>query len=185
MARTVRTLLALTAVALAVVLVSRTGIVDHVRDEDRLRDTVEGAGPLGPLLFVALMVVLVPLNVPGLLLVVPSTTLFGPPGGVALSLAGGFLASAVGILGARRLGRATVEARLPASIRRLEARVSARGFWGVVALRSCTFLLQPVDWLCGLSSMPTRTVLAATFVGLVPPTLVVTLGGDRLLGGLL
>lgn len=176
----------LVGVVIAVaVVVARSGLVEHVRDEERLRAAVDDAGPFGPLLFVALMVLLVPLNVPGLLFVVPSTTLFGTPGGVALSLAGGFLASAVGVLGARRLGRATVEARLPARVRRLEARVSARGFWGVVALRSCTFLMQPVDWLCGLSSMPTRTVLTATFVGLVPPTLVVTLGGDRLLGGLL
>ena len=39
-----------------------------------------------PLLFVGLMVVLVPLNVPGLLFVVPATTLFGTVGGVGLGL---------------------------------------------------------------------------------------------------
>ena len=70
-------------------------------------------------------------------------------------------------------------------MRRREARLSARGFWGVAALRSFTYLAQPVDWLCGLSSMPMRTVLGGTFVGLIPPTLVVSLGGGGLLGGLL
>jgi uncharacterized membrane protein YdjX (TVP38/TMEM64 family) len=70
-------------------------------------------------------------------------------------------------------------------VRRWEQRLSARGFWGVVAMRSCTYLLQPVDWLCGVSSMPMRTVAAGTFVGLVPPTLVIALGGGRLLGGVL
>ena len=56
-----------------------------------------------------------------------------------------------------------------------------RGFWGVVALRCVTFLMQPVDWLCGLSSMPLRRVLSATFVGLIPPTLVVALTGGGVL----
>ena len=45
--------------------------------------------------------------------------------------------------------------------------------------------MQPVDWLCGMSSIPMRTVALATLVGLVPPTLVVALGGDRLVGGAL
>ncbi len=71
--------------------------------------------------------------------------------------------------------------RVPRRLLRLEAQLSRRGFWGMVALRSVTFLMQPVDWLCGLTSMPTRQVLFATFVGLIPPTLVVALTGGGLL----
>jgi hypothetical protein len=65
------------------------------------------------------------------------------------------------------------------------------GMWGpllfvglmvvLVALRSVTFLLQPGDWLCGLTRMPMRIVLSATFVGLVPPTLVIALTGGGVL----
>ena len=178
---------ALRAVGLAVVvgvaafLLARSGVFGHVGDEDRLRSTVEDAGALGPLLFLALMVLLVPLNVPGLVFVIPSTTLFGTVGGVALSLAGGFLASAVGVVAARRLGRQAFETRMPARVRGLEARLSKGGFWAVVLLRSFTFLLQPADWLCGLSRMPMRTVLAGTFVGLVPPTLLIALTGGGVL----
>jgi uncharacterized membrane protein YdjX (TVP38/TMEM64 family) len=185
MARFVRPLLVVAAIAGLLALVWSTGLADHVRDEDRLRSTIEDAGVLGPVLFVGLMVVLVPLNVPGLVFVIPATTLFGTVGGVTLSLVGGFLASAVGIVAARRIGQETFARRIPARVRRLEQRVSARGFWTVAATRACTFLMQPVDWLLGLSSLPMRTVLAGTFVGLIPPTLVVTLAGGSLFGSVL
>lgn len=176
-----RAVLVVAAVAAVIALVVHTDLLGQVRDEEQLRATVEDAGALGPVVFLGLMVLLVPLNVPGLIFVIPSTTLFGTAGGFALSLLGGFLASSVGIVGARRFGRSAFERRVPPRIRRLESRLSERGFWAIVALRTFTFLFQPVDWLCGLSSVRMRTVLAATFVGLVPPTLVIALTGGGLL----
>ena len=180
-ARVLRAVGLAVAVGAVAYLLARSGVFGHVSDEDRLRATVEDAGALGPLLFVGLMVLLVPLNVPGLVFVVPSTTLFGTVGGIVLSLTGGYLASVIGVVAARRLGRQAFEARMPARIRRLETRLSERGFWAVVLLRTFTFLLQPADWLCGLSSMPMRTVLTGTFVGLIPPTLLIALSGGGVL----
>lgn len=180
-ARVLRATGIVVAVAAVVLLVVQSGLIGHVSDQERLQATVRDAGVFAPLLFLGLMVLLVPLNVPGLLFVIPATTLFGTVGGIALSLVGGFIASSIGIVAARRLGRAAFEDRMPPRIRRIEARISRRGFWGVVLLRSFTFLLQPVDWLCGLSSMRMRTVLSATFVGLVPPTLVIALTGGGML----
>ena len=127
------------------------------------------------------MITFVPLNVPGLVFVIPSTTLFGDVPGVLLSLTGGFIASWIGIVAARKLGRHRFEARLPERILRLEQRLSARGFWAVVVSRVFTFLFQPVDWLWGLSTLPMRTVLLGTLVGLVPPTVVVAVSGGGLL----
>lgn len=172
-------------VGLAVGLAFGVGLVDLVRDQQRLRSTVEDAGPLGPLLFLGLMILLVPLNVPGVLFVIPATLLFGTVGGVVLSLAGGFVASTIGVIGARALGRSALEHRLPPRVRRFETRLSERGFWAVVAIRTFTYLLQPADWLIGLSAIRLRTALAGTFVGLIPPTLVIALGGGAALGGLL
>ena len=169
------------AIAAVVALVVQSGLFGHVSDEQRLQETVRDAGAWGPFLFVGLMVLLVPLNVPGLLFVIPATTLFGTAGGVVLSHTGGFLASAIGIVAARHLGRSAFESKLPPRIRRVEARLSKHGFWAVVLLRTFTFLLQPVDWLCGLSSMKMRTVLSATFIGLIPPTLFIALTGGGVL----
>jgi uncharacterized membrane protein YdjX (TVP38/TMEM64 family) len=104
---------------------------------------------------------------------------------VLLSLIGGNIASAIGVIAARRLGRTAFETRMPPRIRRLEERLARHGFWGVVVIRCLTFLLQPADWLCGISSIPMRTILSATFVGLIPPTLVIALGGGNLLGRVL
>jgi uncharacterized membrane protein YdjX (TVP38/TMEM64 family) len=179
--RRLRTVLLLAAIALLVFLAFWSGLVAHASDQDRLQSTVEDAGVWGPVLFVGLMVLLVPLNVPGLVFVIPASTLFGLPGGIALSLLGGFLASAVGIVAARHLGRDVFASRMPARVQRWESRLSERGFWAVVLLRSFTFLLQPADWLCGVSSMPMRTALAGTFVGLIPPTVVVAVTGGGVL----
>ena len=165
------------AIVVAVFVVLRSGLVESVGDEEKLRETVDEAGFFGPVLFVGLMVLLVPLNVPGILFVIPSTTLFGTAGGIGLSLVGGFIASLIGVVGARHLGRGTVEARLPWWLRRLERWLGARGFWTVAALRATTFLAQPVDWICGLTAIPMRTMIAGTFVGLIPPTVVVALAG--------
>jgi uncharacterized membrane protein YdjX (TVP38/TMEM64 family) len=173
--------LVVAGIVVVVTLVAQSGVIDHVRDEDELRATVDDAGVFGPLLFLGLMIVLVPLNVPGVLFVIPSTSLFGVVGGVALSLVGGFIASAIGVAVARHLGRPVFESRLPPRIRRLEERLSRHGFWGVVVARLVLYLDQPIDWLCGLSSIPMRTVLTATFVGLVPPTLVWALGAGSIL----
>jgi uncharacterized membrane protein YdjX (TVP38/TMEM64 family) len=145
-----------------------------------LKDVVHDAGLWAPLLFVALMALLVPFNVPGLIFVVPSTSLFGSVNGILLSLVGGFCASAIGILGARHLGRRRFEKRLPEWLRSWQGQLGRSAFWTIALLRAVTFLLQPVDWACGLSRVPTRTVLAATFVGLIPPTIAIALTGAGL-----
>lgn len=175
-----RLLLFVLATTALVGLAFGLGLADYVGDEDRLQATVDDAGLWGPLLYLGLMILLVPLNVPGLVFVIPVTALFGTLGGILLALTGGFLASAVGIVAARHIGRPHLQTRLPPRIARWEARFAARGFWAVAVLRSFTFLTQPVDWLCGLSSIPMRTALAGTFVGLIPPTVVVALGGGGL-----
>lgn len=170
----------LAVVAVVVTLVAQSGVWGHVTDEDRLRETVDNAGAWGPLLFLGLMILLVPLNVPGIVFVIPATTIFGTAAGIGLSYTGGFVASVIGIVAARRLGRKAFEDKLPPRIRRFETRLSERGFWAVVVLRIFTFLAQPVDWLVGLSSMPMRTALTATAVGLVIPTIVISLTGGGL-----
>lgn len=172
----VRAALIVGAVAVLVAVAFGSGLVREVSDQEQLQARVRDAGLWGPLLFLVLMVLLVPLNVPGLVLI-PATSVFGTPGGILLSLVGGFLASAIGIVAARRFGRSALEARIPPRMRRWEEQLSKRGFWAVVLLRTFTFLFQPVDWVCGLSRMPLRTVLAGTFVGLIPPTVVIALSG--------
>jgi uncharacterized membrane protein YdjX (TVP38/TMEM64 family) len=170
-------------VAVAIVLVEIVAsalIAAHVANQDWLESAVRDAGAWAPLAFVVLMALLVPVNVPGIVFVVPSTALFGTVNGILLSLVGGFIASSIGILVARRAGRPVFERRLPDWLRSWESQLAQRAFWTIVVLRSVTFLLQPVDWICGLSSIPTRKLLTATFVGLIVPTVVIALTGGGL-----
>lgn len=164
-----------------IAIIVQTGVIGRFSDEEELRRTVEDAGVWGPLLYLVLMIVLVPLNVPGIIFVIPATTIFGTAGGVALSLVGGFVASAIGIVAARRLGRGAFESKMPERVLRMESRLSERGIWAVIGIRCFVFLLQPFDWLLGVSSMPLRTVMIGTFVGLIPPTLVIALTGGGVL----
>jgi uncharacterized membrane protein YdjX (TVP38/TMEM64 family) len=164
----------------ALVAVRITGVADQLEEGGRIHGAVQEAGVFGPVAFVALMSALVPVDVPGALFVVSGTSVFGMAAGIALSVVGGFGACTVGVLASRRLGRAAFERRIPPRLRRFEERFSRRGFWGVVALRTVTYLLPPADWLCGVSSIPTRTVLAGTFVGLIPQTVVLAFVGGAL-----
>ncbi|MDE0803456.1 MAG: VTT domain-containing protein [Acidimicrobiales bacterium] len=164
-----------------VVIIIQTGLFGRFTDQEELRRTVDDAGVWGPAVFLALMIVLVPLSVPGLIFVIPSTTLFGTVGGFTVSMIGGFIGSAIGIVAARRLGRSVFESKMPARVLAMESRLSERGIWVVIGIRCFVYLLQPFDWLLGVSRMPLRTVLVGTFIGLIPMTLIVALTGGGLI----
>lgn len=164
-----------------VVIIIQTGLFGRFTDQEELRRTVDDAGVWGPAVFLALMIVLVPLSVPGLIFVIPSTTLFGTVGGFTVSMIGGFIGSAIGIVAARRLGRSVFESKMPARVLAMESRLSERGIWAVIGIRCFVYLLQPFDWLLGVSRMPLRTVLVGTFIGLIPMTLIVALTGGGLI----
>lgn len=173
-------LVALLVVAVVVIII-QTGLFGRFTDQEELRRTVDDAGVWGPVVFLTLMIVLVPLNVPGLIFVIPSTTLFGTCWGFVLSMIGGFIGSTIGVVAARRLGRSVFESKMPARVLAMESRLSERGIWAVIGIRCFVYLLQPFDWLLGVSSMPLRTVLLGTFIGLIPMTLIIALTGGGLI----
>ncbi len=172
----------LIATVVALVLVARrSGLTDLLSDEDRLQSLVDGAGWLGPLLFVALFTVLVPVGVPGLVFVLPAAVVFPAPMAIAVSLAGGYTSSAIGMFFARTAGRETIAAKLPPRFARWDAALGRRGLPAVIGLRVVTYLAAPADWLLGLSSIPTRHLVVGTAVGLVPPTLLYVIAGGGVL----
>ena len=147
-----------------------SGLGDLVRDQDEFRDRIDGWGAWGPILFVALFTLLVPVGVPGLVFVVPSIVIWSAPVAFTLSLIGGVTSSAVGIVFSRYVARQSFEHRLPPRFHRFDAILSRRGLWGVVVLRVFTYLNPAADWLVGLSSVPIGRVLLGTTIGLIVPT---------------
>lgn len=156
-----------------------TGLLDVVRDGDRLADAVDRAGLWGPLLYIVLMTVLVPVGVPGVPFVVAAGVLWSVPVAVVASLIGGVTSSTIGIVGARRLAREELQAKLPGWLEGVDVRLDRAGIWGVIALRVVLYLTAPADWVVGLSRIPMRVALVGTAIGLVPTTVGYVVAGPE------
>lgn len=177
----VRLLRIAVVIAAVVVALRVTGLAELVRDQDRLDDLVDRAGLAGPVLFALLFTLLVPVGVPGLVFVLPAAVIFSAPVAIAVSLVGGYTSSAIGMIAARRLGRAQLEARLSPRMLAWNERISRGGVGAVIALRVITYLAAPADWLLGLTKISNRDLAIGTAIGLVPPTLAYVIGGGGLL----
>lgn len=180
-----RRLLVVGLVVTAFVVARRSGLTDLLGDEDRLQELIDDAGWMAPFLYTMVFTVLVPVGVPGLVFVLPAAVVFPAPTAIAVCLVAGYLSSGAGVWFARTVGRQTVEARMPASFRKWDERIARRGLVAVLALRILTYLAAPADWLLGLSSIPTRTIVIGTGIGLVPPTLLYVIAGGGVLDLLL
>lgn len=174
-----RWLLPVLALALAFVLVRLTGVVDIVSDEERLTELVDDAGWIAPVLYTIAFAVLVAVGVPGLALVLPAAVVFPAPVAIAVCLAAGYTSSGAGVWFARTVGRDAVATRMPARFRTWDERIAERGLLAVIGLRFVTYLAAPADWILGLSSIPTRTLMIGTGIGLLPPTLLSVIGGGH------
>jgi len=165
-------------------LAAASGVVDLVRDTERFQQVVADAGLLGPVLFVVLMTVLVPVGVPGLPFVLSSGVVFAAPVAITVSLIGGVASSAIGVIAARRIGREALERKLPRWLAGFDRRLTAAGIWGVIALRVVLVLIAPADWVLGLSHLSLRDILLGTTIGLIPPTVAYVLWGPDFFGWL-
>ncbi|MFT5223969.1 MAG: putative membrane protein YdjX (TVP38/TMEM64 family) [Glaciecola sp.] len=174
-----RLVVALLGAMMLLALAQLTGLLELVRDEVRLAEAVEGAGMFGPLLLIVLMTVLIPLGVPGVPFVLAAGVLWAWPIAASASLVGGVTSSTIGMLAARRVGRETLQSRLPRWLQGVDQRLTASGLLGVIVLRLVLYLIAPADWVIGLSQVPRRTAIVGTAVGLAPATVAyVTVGPD-------
>jgi uncharacterized membrane protein YdjX (TVP38/TMEM64 family) len=134
------------------------------------RDQLAEAGPLGCLGFVvgfSLLQGTALVSVYIWLLV--AAAVWTPPVAIALSWLGAMGSSLFSFGLARTLGREAVLARLPAWGHRLDSSLSRRSFWAVLALRSTTHVMFPVQILYGVSGVRFVPFVAGTALGLLPP----------------
>jgi uncharacterized membrane protein YdjX (TVP38/TMEM64 family) len=138
---------------------------------DGMRRAVEAAGPLGPLVFMAVFVA--GFFIPG------PEILFAALGGVLFGGVHGFLyayvASLVGATTTFLLVRYTAQEwaqRAPrhrfAWVRTLDDHLAVRGFTTVAGLRLVLFLAPPLNWALGATRVRTRDYLLGTATGIVP-----------------
>ncbi|MEO2169306.1 MAG: hypothetical protein ABGY42_14555, partial [bacterium] len=122
------------AAVVAVVWLWWTGVLAEMGNTDRIRALVLDAGSAGPLLFIALIVVLFPMFLAGAPIWI-SGSLFPVVEAIIYSWIGGGIAGFLIFLFARHWARDWAQTRIPARVRRWEERLEQRPLMTVIALR--------------------------------------------------
>ena len=151
-------------------------------DPDCVEAWLAGAGPLAPLLFVAVMAAAVVSPLATLPLDLLAGRLFGPLAGTLYSVVGATLGSLVSFGVARWLGRDFVSRWLRGHIHFCE-RCSNRLLSKIVFLGRL-LPIAPFDLLsygAGLTRMSATRFAAASFLGMLPLTFVYNAAGDLVL----
>ena len=174
--------------AVVVLVVGLTILVGALGGGERLRVLVERSGPWAPVTYVAAKAaatIVAPFS--GVPLKAASGALFGLAGGVLYSLVGDVIGGCVCFLGARYLGRSTVE-RLSrdGSTARLNG-VLDRGLggWRELLFLRVTFpaIYNLLSYAAGTTKLPFRQYLAVTtFGGIIHTSILVILGASVALG---
>jgi uncharacterized membrane protein YdjX (TVP38/TMEM64 family) len=158
----------LLAIAIGAVLWFQ-GLPAEISDPERLAATLERAGAWGPIVFIAVAVAAYPV----LLLGPPiwaSVAIWPWPLALLYSYVGCIAASLVTYSLARWRGYAWAQRRVSERVRRYEDRLESRPFLTVLLLRLGLWGNPLVDLLVGVTKVPVRSYLAATFLGMFPAT---------------
>lgn len=140
---------------------------------------IRDAGPWGPLLYVALFVLIQPWGAPGLVFVIPGGMVWDWPTLFLLSWIGATGAAMVGFVFARTLGREWVERRLSDRALSYDEALSENGLRTVITIRLLFFIAPWAHWLLGLSRVRFRDFALGTVIGLGPSMAAFTwLGGN-------
>ena len=144
-----------------------------------------------PLLLIGLYIVMATFGLPtGPLLVAGSA--FGALYGSIYNVVGLFLAAAVSFVVGKLLGRDFVVHITGNRLRRAERYLHRFGFWPLVQTRFLPFPAPVVNFGAALAGVPLGLFLAASFVGLLPSTVIhtyfiaelfATQGNDRIMTG--
>ncbi len=134
-----------------------------------IEQTVDDAGAVAPLAFVALYVVLTVLCFPGAVVTAAGGVFFGTALGTLLAVAGATLGATAAFFVSRRLGRAEVERIAGRRISALDRWLVRRGFLAVLYVRLIPVLpFNALNYAAGVTAVKTRDYVLGTAVGIVP-----------------
>jgi uncharacterized membrane protein YdjX (TVP38/TMEM64 family) len=166
------------------VLVAIIAAAYQFRDEvPRLLQWLEDLGPWGPVLLAAAYVPATVLAVPGSLITLGAGAAFGVvPGTVAVSV-GSTLGAAAAFLIGRTLARGWVERKVAGNprFRAIDQAIGREGFKIVLLLRlSPVFPFNLLNYALGLTSVSFRSYLLASWIGMLPATVMYVYLGSAL-----
>jgi len=170
-------------VLLSSVLVALLVVAYVVRpvSESGVRDLIEPAGALAPLVYVAVAGVLGALLVPGPLLAGASGLLFGTAEGFVVTLASAVVSALLAWWAGRRAGASAFEASAGERTRAAAAGVRHHATLSVVIQRLAPLAPDgPFNYGFGVADIPWRALAIGTVIGSAPRAFAYTALGDSL-----
>ena len=135
----------------------------------QLSETVEGAGPWGPVLYVLGYAALVLVPTPASVLTILAGALFGLLEGVLLAWLGALLGAVGGFAIGRRLGRPAVDRLLGGRLAQADRVLAHHGLPAVLAVRLVpVFPFTPLNYAAGLVGVKFRHYLLGSALGMLP-----------------
>ncbi|MCA9783684.1 MAG: TVP38/TMEM64 family protein [Candidatus Delongbacteria bacterium] len=147
---------------------------------------IQSLGALGWLLFILLYLLATVLLVPGVVLTLAAGFTWGLLGGTLLVSAGSVLGAGAAFLLGRHLVREWVLTQLASRpvFARIDRALGEKGFRIVLLTRlSPLFPFSLLNYACGLSAVSFRDYISASWIGMLPGTVLYVYAGT-LLGGL-
>jgi uncharacterized membrane protein YdjX (TVP38/TMEM64 family) len=147
-----------------------------------LREWINGSGPLGPLVFVALYVLATNVGIPGTPLTLAAGALFGTTTGIVVAMISSTLSASTMFAISRYVaGDLFASSRASGALsRRIEHLLEKRGPWVVALSRLVPFPFLLLNYSFGLTPVRFRTYVVWSFVGMIPMNVLFITGGDVL-----
>ncbi len=172
--------LRLTAFAVFVLAAAAVAAVVGAPSRSGVQRLVRGAGPLAPLSFVVLYVVLTLLMFPGAIVTAAGGVLFGVALGTVYAVVGASIGATLSFFVGRRLGRSEVEKIAGQRLGKLDRWLERNGFVAVLYLRLIPVVpFNVLNYAAGVTGIQSRDYVLATAIGIVPGTFAyAALGGS-------
>ena len=155
--------------------------VEQLFDPNRLVNSLESLGAMGPLVFVGLMILAVVVSpIPSLPLDIAAGIVFGPFWGMVYAVIGAEIGAIVSFLIARALGKEVLGRLLKTKVTFCE-KCSDHHLMGLIFVARLLpiFSFDIISYGAGLTRMSLRVFAIATLLGMIPPTFALTyLGGS-------
>jgi uncharacterized membrane protein YdjX (TVP38/TMEM64 family) len=151
-------------------------------DPESIRTSVDRLGVWGPLAFVAIVALRIPLAVPSAIVLMGGGVIFGSVAGTLYGAAGLLISAIAAFLGSRWAGRDAVEARVPTRMRYLFDLAGSRMGAIVVAVGTAYPLsvITSLHLIAGVTSMSLPVFALAAGVGALGRAALYTYFGSRL-----
>ncbi|WP_121389320.1 TVP38/TMEM64 family protein [Actinokineospora cianjurensis] len=176
-----RALLLLLAVLVILVV---AGSLTPIPSPAQVRVWAEGLGWATPVIFLVAYSLLTVAPIPRTVFNLSAGLLLGGVVGFVVAMVATTIASAVAFSLARGLGRRWVEPHMELGVVRVvNSRLAGGGLGAITSLRLVPMIpFAPMNYCCGLSTIPVRPFLVGTFLGSLPGTAAAVFLGDALTG---